>query len=79
MPASPAPRLTEKQRAVLERLDRRVAIKVIAAELGVFGLLRLIGFLATALFAGLLAFFLGVYPQPLLELVQHAGLVALAQ
>lgn len=35
MPASPAPRLTEKQRAVLERLDRRVPIKVIAAELGV--------------------------------------------
>ncbi|QNH04526.1 NADH-quinone oxidoreductase subunit NuoN [Pseudomonas sp. B11D7D] len=27
----------------------------------------------------LLAFIIGVYPQPLLELVQHAGLVALAQ
>ncbi|OZA94734.1 MAG: hypothetical protein B7X57_00385 [Erythrobacter sp. 34-65-8] len=35
MPASQSPRLTEKQRAVLERLDRRVPIKVIAAELGV--------------------------------------------
>lgn len=31
------------------------------------------------LVVALLAFFLGVYPQPLLELVQHAGLVALAQ
>ncbi|MEK1904184.1 MAG: NADH-quinone oxidoreductase subunit NuoN [Pseudomonas sp.] len=30
------------------------------------------------LFVALLAFFLGVYPQPLLELVQHAGLVAIA-
>jgi NADH-quinone oxidoreductase subunit N len=30
------------------------------------------------LFVALLAFFLGVYPQPLLELVQHAGLVAVA-
>ncbi|MFP6848189.1 MAG: NADH-quinone oxidoreductase subunit NuoN [Pseudomonas sp.] len=29
------------------------------------------------LFVALLAFFLGVYPQPLLELVQHAGLGAL--
>ncbi|PTS84894.1 NADH-quinone oxidoreductase subunit NuoN [Pseudomonas sp. HMWF032] len=29
------------------------------------------------LFVALLAFFLGVYPQPLLELVQQAGLVAL--
>jgi NADH-quinone oxidoreductase subunit N len=29
------------------------------------------------LFVAMLAFFLGVYPQPLLELVQHAGLVAL--
>jgi NADH-quinone oxidoreductase subunit N len=29
------------------------------------------------LFVALLAFFLGVYPQPLLELVQHASLVAL--
>ncbi|WFC62460.1 NADH-quinone oxidoreductase subunit NuoN [Pseudomonas sp. REST10] len=31
------------------------------------------------LVVALLAFFLGVYPQPLLELVQQAGLVALAQ
>ncbi len=31
------------------------------------------------LFVALLAFFLGVYPQPLLELVQQAGLVAIAQ
>lgn len=31
------------------------------------------------LVVALLAFFLGLYPQPLLELVQHAGLVALAQ
>lgn len=31
------------------------------------------------LVVALLAFFLGVYPQPLLELVQHAGLVVLAQ
>ncbi|BAU74314.1 NADH-quinone oxidoreductase subunit NuoN [Metapseudomonas furukawaii] len=31
------------------------------------------------LFVAILAFFLGVYPQPLLELVQHSGLVALAQ
>lgn len=31
------------------------------------------------LVVALLAFFLGVYPQPLLELVQHAGLLALAQ
>jgi NADH-quinone oxidoreductase subunit N len=30
------------------------------------------------LFVALLAFFLGVYPQPLLDLVQHSGLVALA-
>ena len=30
------------------------------------------------LFVALLAFFLGVYPQPLLELVQQAGLVAIA-
>lgn len=30
------------------------------------------------LFVALLAFFLGVYPQPLLELVQQAGLVAVA-
>jgi NADH-quinone oxidoreductase subunit N len=29
------------------------------------------------LFVALLAFVLGVYPQPLLELVQHAGLTAL--
>lgn len=35
MPARQPDRLTEKQRAVLERLDRRVPIKVIAAELGV--------------------------------------------
>lgn len=35
MPASQTPRLTEKQRTVLDRLDRRVPIKVIAAELGV--------------------------------------------
>lgn len=35
MPASPPSRLTEKQLAVLERLDRRMPIKVIAAELGV--------------------------------------------
>ncbi|MDI5992967.1 NADH-quinone oxidoreductase subunit NuoN [Pseudomonas sp. MDMC216] len=31
------------------------------------------------LVVALLAFIIGVYPQPLLELVQHAGLVALAQ
>lgn len=31
------------------------------------------------LVVALLAFFLGVYPQPLLELVQQAGLIALAQ
>ncbi|SUD40244.1 NADH dehydrogenase subunit N [Ectopseudomonas mendocina] len=31
------------------------------------------------LVVAMLAFFLGVYPQPLLELVQQAGLVALAQ
>ncbi|HEX5841428.1 MAG TPA: NADH-quinone oxidoreductase subunit N, partial [Pseudomonas sp.] len=31
------------------------------------------------LFVALLAFVLGVYPQPLLELVQQAGLVAIAQ
>ena len=30
------------------------------------------------LFVALLVFVLGVYPQPLLELVQHAGLVAVA-
>lgn len=30
------------------------------------------------LFVALLAFFLGVYPQPLLDLVQHSGLVAIA-
>ncbi|MDH4560587.1 NADH-quinone oxidoreductase subunit NuoN [Pseudomonas sp. BN411] len=30
------------------------------------------------LFVALLAFFLGVYPQPLLDLVHHSGLVALA-
>ncbi len=30
------------------------------------------------MFVALLAFFLGVYPQPLLELVQQAGLVAIA-
>jgi DNA-binding CsgD family transcriptional regulator len=30
-----APRLTERQRSVMERIDRRVPIKVIAAELGV--------------------------------------------
>lgn len=35
MPASQPPRLTDKQRAVLDLLDRRVPIKVIAAELGV--------------------------------------------
>ena len=34
--SSPAPRpLTERQRAVMERIDRRVPIKVIAQELGV--------------------------------------------
>jgi NADH-quinone oxidoreductase subunit N len=26
----------------------------------------------------LLAFFLGVYPQPLLDILQHSGLVAIA-
>ncbi len=31
------------------------------------------------LFVALLAFFLGVYPQPLLDLVQHAGLTGLIQ
>ena len=31
------------------------------------------------LVVALLAFIIGVYPQPLLELVQHAGLIALAQ
>lgn len=31
------------------------------------------------LFVALLAFFLGVYPQPLLELVQQAGLIAISQ
>lgn len=35
MGAGAAPRLTERQRAVMERIDRRVPIKVIAAELGV--------------------------------------------
>lgn len=35
MPASQPPRLTDKQLAVLERLDRRMPIKVIAVELGV--------------------------------------------
>lgn len=35
MPASQTPGLTDKQLAVLERLDRRMPIKVIAAELGV--------------------------------------------
>lgn len=35
MSAVPSRRLTEKQRAVLERVDRRVPIKVIANELGV--------------------------------------------
>jgi DNA-binding CsgD family transcriptional regulator len=35
MPASQPARLTEKQREVLDRLDRRVPIKVIAAQLGI--------------------------------------------
>lgn len=35
MPASQPVRLTDKQLAVLERLDRRMPIKVIAVELGV--------------------------------------------
>ncbi|MGB7418786.1 MAG: hypothetical protein WA918_06380 [Erythrobacter sp.] len=36
MPAAASPRpLTERQRAVMERVDRRVPIKVIAQELGV--------------------------------------------
>lgn len=35
MTAKPSRRLTDKQRAVLERVDRRVPIKVIANDLGV--------------------------------------------
>ncbi len=35
MSAAPAPSLTPRQQAVIERIDRRVPIKVIAQELGV--------------------------------------------
>lgn len=35
MESGAAPRLTDRQRAVMERIDRRVPIKVIAADLGV--------------------------------------------
>ena len=34
-PSPDAPELTERQRDVIERIDRRVPIKVIAQELGV--------------------------------------------